>query len=94
MNVGVRYILNRTDPNFINNNFHRGCIKNYKANDKMQLVFGHYLQDDAGRFLINIAEGTETFTSNKFMHSNCIAIIPSKNQIQDEHAEIFFIKLY
>ncbi|WP_180114225.1 MULTISPECIES: hypothetical protein [unclassified Acinetobacter] len=94
INVGVRYILNRTDPNFIKNNFHRGFIKNYKTNDKMQLLFGNYTQDDSGKFLIDIDKNLGNHPLNKFMHSNCIVIIPSKHQIQVDIAEIFFIRLY
>ncbi|WP_180009750.1 hypothetical protein, partial [Acinetobacter sp. YH16057] len=90
MNVGVRYILNRTDPNFIKNNFHRGFIKNYETTDKMQLLFGNYTQDDSGKFLIDIAEDTGNHKLNKFTYSNCIVVIPSQADV----SEVFFIKLY
>lgn len=89
MNFGVRYILNRTDPKFIENNFHRGLIENYKISDKMQMLLGRYKQDDSGRFLINIAADIGNHKLSKFTNANCIAIIPSKV----ERSEIFFIKL-
>lgn len=94
MNVGVRYILNRTDPDFIKNNFHRGLIKNHKTTDKMQLLFGNYTQDDSGRSLIDIVDDIGNNKLSKLTDSNCIAIIPSKDQSQADVSEIFFIKLY
>lgn len=89
MHIFVKYIINKTDPKFIENNFHKGFIKRSITNSKMQLLFGNYIQDESGRFLIDIEENIENHKLSKFTNANCIAIIPNKA----ETSEIYFIKI-
>lgn len=89
MHICVKYIINKIDPKFIENNFHKGFIKRSIVNTKMQLLFGNYIQDEYGRFLIDIEENIKNHKLSKFTNANCIAIIPNKAEI----SEIYFIKI-
>ena len=93
MNIGIRYILNRHDPQFIYHHFHRGFMENFELADQLHIQLGQYHQEQSSRFLVEITKQSEQHNLSKYIYSNCIVIIPSSTENKVEDIEVFFIKL-